>query len=158
MQRKKIFPLSELLKKLEKKRRQHKTIATLNGSFDLLHAGHLFIINEAAGQADILVVALNSDASIRAYKSPSRPIIPLEYRLKMMAALEAVDFVTWFNETDPILLLEQIRPDVHVNGSEYGAECIEAGVVREHGGRLHIVKKVEGLSTSAIIEKIKLCE
>ena len=135
-------------------RREGKTIATLNGSFDLLHAGHLEIIHQASEQADVLIVALNTDASIQAYKSPLRPIISLEYRLQMMAALEVVDFVTWFEETDPRQILARIKPDVHVNGAEYGENCIEAEVVRSHGGKIHIVDLVPGLSTSQIIKKI----
>ena len=131
-----------------------KTIATLNGSFDLLHAGHLEIISEAAEQADVLIVALNTDRSIKQYKSPLRPIIPLEFRLKMMAALEVVDYVTWFEETDPRAILQKIKPDVHVNGAEYGKNCIEADVVKSNGGRIHIVSLVPGLSTSQIIKKI----
>ncbi len=140
-------------------RSEGKTIATLNGSFDLMHAGHLEIIYEASLQADILIVALNSDASIQKYKSPQRPIIPLDYRLRMMAALGFVDYVTWFEETDPRMLLQKIRPDVHVNGAEYGHNCIEADVVKQHGGRIHIVELIPGLSTSRIIKKIKnLCD
>ncbi len=136
-------------------KREGKTIATLNGSFDLLHAGHLEIIHQASCQADILLVALNTDSSIQRYKSPKRPIVPLVYRLQMMAALEMVDYVTWFDETDPRELLGKIKPHVHVNGAEYGANCIEAEVVKAHGGRLHIVSLVPGLSTSRIMEKIK---
>ena len=139
-------------------RAEGNTIATLNGSFDLMHAGHLQIIYEASLQADLLLVALNSDASIKQYKSPKRPIIPLDYRLQMMAALAFVDAVTWFEETDPRALLERIRPDVHVNGAEYGRHCIEAETVEKHGGRIHIVELVPGLSTSNILAKIKLCD
>ena len=109
------------------------TIATLNGSFDLLHAGHLHIIYEASKQADVLIVALNSDSSIKQYKSFNRPIIKLEERLKMMAALGFVSYVTWFEETDPCKLLEVIKPDVHVNGAPYGDNCIEAETVRKGG-------------------------
>lgn len=130
------------------------SIATLNGSFDLLHAGHLHILYEAAQQASCLIVALNSDASIRRYKSPDRPIIPLQYRLELIAAIEWVDYVTWFEEDDPRLLLATIKPDVHVNGAEYGVECIEAQVVHDGGGRLHIVELIDGLSTSAIVAKL----
>jgi rfaE bifunctional protein nucleotidyltransferase chain/domain len=133
---------------------QGKTIATLNGSFDLLHAGHLEMIYQASCQADILFMALNSDNSVKKYKSPTRPIIPLEYRLQMIAALELVDYVTWFDETDPRALLKKIAPHVHVNGAEYGENCIEAECVKERGGRIHIVSLVPGLSTSAIINKI----
>lgn len=131
-----------------------KTIATLNGSFDLLHAGHLHMIYEASKQADILIVALNTDSSIQKYKSPLRPIVPLEYRLRMMAALSFVDYVTTFDETDPRVLLGKIKPHVHVNGAEYGANCIEADVVKENGGRLHIVELIPGLSTTTLIKKI----
>lgn len=136
-------------------RQAGKTIATLNGSFDILHAGHLEIIFQASNQADILIVALNSDASIKAYKSPNRPLVSLNDRLKMMAALEFVDYVTWFDETDPRALLSVICPDVHVNGAEYGKDCIEADTVHKNGGRIHIVDLVPGLSTSKLIEKIK---
>jgi len=136
-------------------RREGKTIATLNGSFDLMHAGHLHMIYEASKQGDVLLVALNSDASIKKYKSPKRPIITLEYRLRMMAALSFVTYVTWFEETDPRALLEKIKPDVHVNGAEYGENCIEAEVVKSNGGRVHIVQLVPGLSTTQILAKIK---
>lgn len=147
--------------KLEEKvaeiRKSGKTIATLNGSFDLLHAGHLKMIHEASEQGDVLILALNSDASIKKYKSPLRPIVSLQHRLEMVAALEFVDYVTDFDETDPIALLEKIKPDIHNNGSEYGEECVEAEVVKKHGGKIHIVKLVPGLSTSNLIEKIKSC-
>ncbi|QVL55508.1 MAG: adenylyltransferase/cytidyltransferase family protein [Simkaniaceae bacterium] len=146
-----------LAEKILELRQEGKTIATLNGSFDLLHAGHLKMIHEASQQADVLLMALNSDSSIQKYKSPLRPIVPLEHRLEMVAALQFVDYVTYFNETDPIAFLELVKPDVHVNGAEYGNECIEAKVVKKHGGRIHIVQLVPGLSTSNLIKKIKSC-
>ena len=156
--RRKWIQPDDLEDKVAKLRSEGKKIATLNGSFDLLHAGHLHMIFEASKVADVLIVALNSDASIKQYKSPLRPIIPLEYRLEMMSALEFVDFVTWFEETDPRKLLSKIRPDVHVNGAEYGENCIEADVVRQNGGKVHIVQLIPGLSTSAITKKIEeLC-
>jgi rfaE bifunctional protein nucleotidyltransferase chain/domain len=136
-------------------RRQGKTIATLNGSFDLMHAGHLHMIYEASKQADVLVVALNTDLSIQQYKSPLRPIVPLEYRLQMMAALGFVDYVSYFDELDPRAFLEKVKPDVHVNGAEYGENCIEADVIKKHGGRLKIVELIPGLSTSQILTKVK---
>ena len=153
--KKKLITPHDLARKTEQIRHEEKTIATLNGSFDLLHAGHLHIIFEASQVADILIVALNSDASIKKYKSPDRPLIPLEYRLQMMSALAFVDYVTWFEETDPIALLGIIKPDVHVNGAEYGQNCIEADVVKGNGGKIHIVQLVPGLSTSSIIKKIR---
>ena len=153
VQKKFIDPahLEEVVSNIKK---QGKKIVTLNGSFDLLHAGHLEIIYQASLQGDVLIVALNTDSSVQRYKSPDRPIIPLKYRLQMMGALEMVSFVTWFDEVDPRELLNKIRPDVHVNGGEYGFDCIEAEVVKKHGGKIYIVEKIDGLSTSEIIKKI----
>lgn len=152
--RKLILP-NHLEQKCAELKSSGSQIATLNGSFDLLHAGHLQIIFAASQVADLLIVALNSDASIKAYKSIHRPIIPLEYRLQMMAALEFVDYVTWFDETDPRNLLEIIQPDVHVNGAEWGENCIEAPTVKKYGGRLHIVPLIPGLSTTQILNNIR---
>lgn len=134
---------------------QGKRIVTLNGSFDLMHAGHLQIIFEASTLGDVLIVALNSDKSIKKYKSETRPIIPLEFRLQMMSALAFVDYVTWFDETDPIEFLKKVVPDVHVNGADWGKDCIEAPLIKQLNATLHIARFVEGLSTTDIIKKIK---
>jgi len=144
-----------LEEKVEDIKSKQKTVALLNGSFDLLHAGHLHIIYEASQQADILIVALNTDSSIKRYKSTDRPIIPLEERLQMVAALEFVDYVTWFNETTPIRLIKTIKPDVHVNGGDYGAKCVEAEAVEKVGARLHVVPLIPGLSTTDILKKVQ---
>lgn len=154
-----MLPSEKIEETVKDLRLRKKTIATLNGSFDLLHAGHLEIIFQASLQADILIVALNTDKSIQQYKDVKRPIIPLEQRILLIAALEMVDYVTYFNDINPRGLLMKIQPDVHVNGSEYGENCVEADVVRMQGGRIHIVKKIPGLSTSHIINKIKeICD
>lgn len=150
----KLVDPADVEARITRLRSEGKTIATLNGSFDLLHAGHLEMIYQASLEADVLFMALNTDDSIRRYKSPKRPIVPLRQRLEMIAALAFVDYVTWFDETDPREILRKIRPDVHVNGAEYGENCIEASVVSEGGGRLRIVSLVPGLSTSRLIEKI----
>lgn len=152
--KKKFIDRKDLFSFCKKIRAEKKTIATLNGSFDLLHAGHLHMIYEASLVADVLIVALNSDSSIKKYKSKKRPIISLPYRMQMMAALSFVDYVTSFEETDPICILSEIMPNVHVNGSEYGSECIEKEIVEKNGGKIHIVNLVGGLSTTQIIEKI----
>ena len=152
--KKKWIDPSQIEEKVKDIRKSNKTIATLNGSFDLMHAGHLYIIYEAKKQADVLIVALNTDSSIQRYKSPDRPLITLKYRLELMSALEFVDYVTWFDETDPRALLAKIRPDVHVNGVDYGQNCIEAETVKQHGGRIHLVDIIDGLSTSNILKKI----
>jgi D-glycero-beta-D-manno-heptose 1-phosphate adenylyltransferase len=151
----KILTLCDLIKLLEGHKRSGKIIATLNGSFDLLHAGHLHIIHEASQRADILVVALNTDASIKRYKSPSRPLIPLKERMELVAALNMVDYVTWFDEDDPRAILAALRPDIHVNGAEYTSNCIEADTIKSFGGTLHLVNRIPGLSTSMIIEAIQ---
>ena len=138
-------------------RSKGKTIATLNGSFDLLHAGHLYMIYEASKTADILLLALNSDQSIKGYKGKDRPIISLPYRIEMVTGLTYVDYVTWFDEANPCALIEKVRPDVHVNGVEYGNKCVEADVVEKIGGRLHLVERIANLATSDIIERITTC-
>ena len=131
-----------------------KRIVTVNGSFDVLHAGHLHILKEAKQQGDVLVVGLNSDASVRANKGPKRPVVPQAQRADMLLALRFVDYVHIFDEPVPMVFIAAVRPDVHVNGAEYGEDCVEAGVVREIGARLHLVPRIDGLSTSALIERL----
>lgn len=150
----KIVEPHELEPLVAKLRAAGKTLATLNGSFDLLHAGHLHILHQASTCADVLILGVNSDRSIQQYKSPNRPIIPLPYRMEMLAALGFVDYVSSFDELDPREFLKKVQPDVHVNGSEYGHDCIEAETVKAYGGKIQIVDKIPGLSTSEIIEKI----
>ena len=151
---KKVINPEKLEETVAKLRAKDLTIVTLNGSFDLLHAGHLYILFEASRVADVLIVAVNSDRSVKAYKSPHRPIISLPYRIELLTALAFVDYVTWFDETNPIRTLERIKPDVHVNGAEYGENCIESAVVRKYG-RLHLVDRIGGLATSEIIQTIR---
>ncbi len=151
----KIVPPEKLEDFIKTLRTTKKKIVTLNGSFDLLHAGHLYILREAKNQGDFLILALNSDESVRKNKGDKRPIIPLPYRIQMVASLEMVDYVTWFEEEDPRALLKTIRPDVHVNGAEYGPNCIEAETVKKYGGKLHLALRLPSLSTSEIIAKIK---
>lgn len=150
-----VLSHNELIKVVDKHKNEKKTIATVNGAFDLIHAGHCYFLFEASKQADILIVGLNTDDSIKEYKDPNRPIIPLKHRLKMMASLTFVDYVTWFEESTPLNWLESIQPHVHVNGSEYGLDCIEAPTVRKYGGKIHIVALKPGLSTTSIVQKIQ---
>ena len=136
-------------------RAKGKKIVTLNGTFDMLHAGHLHILNEARRQGDVLIVGLNSDSSVRANKGRDRPFIGQDARAQMLLALRVVDYVHIFDEATPMAFLEQVRPDVHVNGSEYGADCIEAPTVLAGGGRIHVVTRLPGLSTSALVATIE---
>lgn len=154
----KILEPKELFLRCSQWKKEGKTLVTLNGSFDLMHAGHLQQIYEASLLGDLLIVGLNSDASIKKYKSTSRPIIPLVYRMQMMAALMFVDYVSYFDETDPIQFLSKVKPDIHVNGPEYGENCIEADIVKQNGGKMYITTFVPGLSTTKILEKIKQCD
>jgi len=136
-------------------RAKGKRIVTINGSFDILHNGHLHILNEARRRGEVLIVGLNSDASVRNYKGPARPIVPERQRAEMLLALRMVDYVHIFDEADPIAFLREINPDVHVNGSEYGEACIESQTVKRGGGTIHIVNRIPGLSTSGIVERVQ---
>lgn len=132
-------------------RARGRRIVTINGSFDLLHGGHLHILNEARRCGDVLIVGLNSDVSVRSYKGPLRPIVPEQQRAEMLLALRMVDYVHIFDEPNPIAFLEQVQPDVHVNGSEYGEDCIERDTVCNAGGRIHVVSRLPELSTTALL-------
>ncbi len=146
--RRELAPLAAAL------RARGKRIVTINGSFDLLHAGHVHILREASRQGDVLIVGLNSDASIRSYKGPTRPYIPQSQRAELLLALRYVNYVHIFDEPVPMPFLDEIRPDVHVNGAEYGEECIEAPLVRRFGGRIHVINRIGGLSTSDLVRQI----
>jgi D-glycero-beta-D-manno-heptose 1-phosphate adenylyltransferase len=139
--------------------RSGKRIVTTNGSFDILHAGHVYLLEKSRKFGDVLIVGLNSDSSIRRYKGKTRPIIPQRYRALLLSALTVVDYVYVFNELNPIKFLEIVKPAVHVNSAEYGRNCIEAPTVRKYGGKLVLVKKVKNmLSTTEIIARIKRAE
>ena len=139
---------------------QGKRLVTVNGSFDLLHAGHLDQLEEAKRQGDILFVGVNSDASVRQGKGENRPLVAEEARAALLAALVCVDYVVVVNEDYsevPRKLIEVIRPAVHVNGPDYGdpTEWIEWSVMQRHGTRGVVVQRRNDLSTSELIKKIK---
>jgi D-glycero-beta-D-manno-heptose 1-phosphate adenylyltransferase len=152
----KILPLSELQKKADEWRTQGKTIAFTNGCFDILHAGHIASLTEAAQQGDVLVVALNADSSLKGLKGEGRPVNNENARATVMAALQMVDAVTIFSEPTPRELIIAIRPDVLVKGGDYKVEDIAgAKEVLDWGGRVVINPIVNGFSTTSIIEKMK---
>jgi D-glycero-beta-D-manno-heptose 1-phosphate adenylyltransferase len=126
-----------------------------NGVFDLLHPGHVDVLTSARRRGDALIVGLNSDASVTRYKGPTRPIVPQSQRAEMLLALRMVDYVHIFDESDPIAFLQEVKPDVHVNGSEYGYDCIESDTVRRNGGTIHIVDKLPGLSTTNLLTSLQ---
>lgn len=152
---KKILSIGELEKKATTLRQNNQTIVTNNGSYDILHLGHLYGFFDAKKQGDCLIVGINSDKSVRSYKGPNRPINDEAMRLRMVGAISCVDYVFLFDDLTPNNWLEQIKPDVHTNGAEYGDDCIEKEVVLKHGGRIHLLPMIDGYKTTAIIEKIK---
>ena len=135
-------------------KQQGKKIVTCNGCFDILHVGHIKFLEEAKAQGDILIVGLNSDSSVKQNKGPERPINNENDRATVLAALEMVNYITIFNEKTPIELLEVIKPNIHINGEEYGENCIEAETVRKYNGKIHLIKLKKGFSTTDIINKI----
>lgn len=131
-----------------------QSIVFTNGCFDLLHLGHITLLEDARREGDRLVVAINSDASVRGLKGPARPIVSERERARILAALAAVDAVVVFDEPTPLKLIEALRPDVIVKGGDYSEETVVgAKEVRSWGGRVKIVPTVEGFSTTKLIER-----
>ena len=152
----KIFTLPELLKRINSWRVTNKNIAFTNGCFDILHEGHIFSLSQAAKEADYLVVAVNSDASIRKLKGEERPINNEKSRSLLLASLIIVDAVIIFEEDTPLNLIQSILPDVLVKGGDYTVEQIVGSKeVITNGGRVVINPIVQGFSTTSIISKIK---
>jgi D-beta-D-heptose 7-phosphate kinase/D-beta-D-heptose 1-phosphate adenosyltransferase len=154
--------LAQLLPELGAYRKLGHTVAFTNGCFDILHAGHVDLLRKAKQTADLLVLALNSDASIRALKGPSRPIVPEADRVSVLSALECVDYIVVFGDGSggagdtPLGLIEAIRPDVLVKGGDYTRDTIVgAEIVSAHGGKIVTIPLVEGRSTTGIVERIR---
>ncbi len=151
---KKIESEEELKNLIKKLRARNLKIVTTNGAFDILHVGHIKSLVEAKKYGDVLIVCLNSDNSIKEYKSKNRPINKQEDRAEMLAALEVVDYVKIFNEPDPRNLLDKIKPDFHIK-SKSGFKGIEKEVIENNGGKIVLIDDIPGISTTRIIEKIK---
>lgn len=151
----KIKTLEEIKKIAEDLRKQGKKIVTINGSFDMLHWGHIMSLKEAKDQGDALIVGLNSDESVRKYKSIHRPIINQEQRAETLAAIEYVDYITIMEQAEiAVPLIMAVRPDVHANSKEYGENCVEKVAVDDVGARLFLIPKYNKVSTTSIIKKI----
>ncbi len=136
-------------------RRQGRKVVFTNGCFDLLHVGHVRYLQKARQLGDLLVLGLNSDASIRRLKGPQRPLIGEEERAHILAALDCIDYVTIFDEDTPLELLEVLRPDILVKGGDYTPETVVGKeLVESYGGRVELIQFVDGKSTTGIIEKI----
>jgi D-glycero-beta-D-manno-heptose 1-phosphate adenylyltransferase len=131
-------------------------IALANGAFDLLHVGHIRYLEGAKREADRLVVAVNSDQSVRELKGPSRPILPEADRAELVAALRAVDYVVIFDEPTVTPLLELLKPDVHCKGTDYTVDTVpERDTVRGYGGRIAIVGDPKDHSTSDLLSRLR---
>lgn len=147
---------SEIIAISQKLRAEGKKIVTTNGSFDIFHFGHVKLFEECKRQGDILIVGINSDKSVKEYKSPDRPINPENARAGVVVALKAVDYVFLFDDTTPNRWLELINPHVHCNSSEYGENCVEKPILDKIGAKLYLVQRdiSDGLSTTEMIGKI----
>ncbi len=151
-----IIPRHELASRIDQLRAEEKRIVFTNGCFDILHRGHVEYLAAARQLGDVLIVGLNSDASIRRLKGPARPINPQEDRAAVLDGLRSVDIVTIFEEDTPAELIAIVLPDVLVKGGDYTeATIIGADVVRARGGHVVIVPLLEGRSTSALIARIR---
>jgi D-glycero-beta-D-manno-heptose 1-phosphate adenylyltransferase len=133
-----------------------RTIALANGVFDLFHVGHLRYLQGAKAEADLLVVAVNSDASTRANKGPGRPVVPEGERAEILEALACVDHVVLFDSKDVVPVIRALRPDVQVKGTDYTPDTIpEAAEVRSYGGRVAVAGDPKDHSTTELIGKLE---
>lgn len=150
----KILSPAAMLKERAELRACGKTAVFTNGCFDILHCGHVAYLNFAREQGDVLILGMNSDASVKRNKGEGRPINCEQDRAEVVASLECIDYVVLFDEDEPVALIEQLLPDVLVKGEDWahyvsGREAVEAA-----GGKVVLAKMVEGRSTTGVIEKV----
>jgi len=151
----KIVTWEVLKEQVERVRAEGKKISFTNGCFDILHVGHVRYLREARKTGDLLILGLNSDASVRAIKGEKRPLVPQGERAEVIASLDVVDYVTLFDDPTPLRLIEYLRPDVLVKGGDWKEESVVGGnAVKSRGGRIVIVPLTEGASTTNIIDKV----
>ncbi len=155
MQSKKIITLSSLQKEVLELKKTGKRIVFTNGCFDLIHVGHIRYLKEARSLGDVLIVGVNSDASIKKIKDPRRPIIPQSQRLEVLSALECIHYLTLFSGKTPLHLIKALTPDILVKGGDWALEQI---VGRDHveanGGQVVRIKVIQGASTTSIIDRV----
>jgi len=136
-------------------RRAGKTVVFTNGCFDILHPGHIHTLTRAKALGDVLIVGINSDASVKRLKGERRPILKQDERAVMLAALEVVDYVTVFEEDTPLALIQLLKPNVLVKGGDWNAEAVVGReVVEASGGKVALIPYQEGFSTTDIIERV----
>lgn len=152
----KILKRKELKAELDRLKQAGKRIAFTNGCFDILHAGHVTYLQAAKAAGDVLVLALNSDSSVRAIKGEKRPLVPEDQRAQVVAALVSVDYVTIFTEDTPLELIRYLKPDILVKGGDWTEEQLAGGDdVKSWGGKVLLIPVVPGVSTTNIVEKIR---
>ena len=150
-----ILELNKLVRIVEAAKKEGKRIVFTNGCFDILHVGHVRYLEAARALGDLLVVGVNSDEQARELKGAGRPLVPQDERAEIVSSLEAVDFVTIFDEPTVEQLLLALKPDIHAKGTDYTADSVpERDVVRSYGGRVAIVGDPKDHSTSQVIEKV----
>ena len=151
-----VLPLQRLLPVVQRLKRQGKRVAFTNGCFDLLHAGHLDYLERTKALADVLIVGVNSDSSVRRLKGPGRPVVPASLRVRLVAALKPVDYVTLFSQDTPLSLIRALRPDVLTKGADWkGKEVVGQREVRSWNGRVVLLPYQAGCSTTRLIERIR---
>ncbi|MBN2097505.1 MAG: D-glycero-beta-D-manno-heptose 1-phosphate adenylyltransferase [Candidatus Omnitrophica bacterium] len=156
MTEKKIKKLKDLKKTVGYLQKRGKKVIFTNGCFDILHLGHIKYLEQAAQLGDKLIVAVNSDTSVRRIKGKTRPLTPLRVRMQLVAALECVDYVIAFTPSTPAWLIKSLKPDILVKGSDWKtAQIVGAGFVQSYGGKVKRINFIKGYSTSAIISRIK---
>lgn len=152
----KVLPLERAIELVGELKRQGKRVVFTNGCFDVLHPGHTRYLAEARKLGDVLLVALNSDRSVRSLKGPGRPVFPERERAEILAALEAVDYVTIFDELTPQTVIARMLPQVLVKGGDWGLdEIVGRAEVEAAGGRVLSLPMVPGFSTSSMIQKVR---
>ena len=151
----KVKTQGELIPILDALRKKGKRIVFTNGCFDILHVGHVRYIKEAKGYGDILVVAVNSDSSVKSIKGDKRPIVSQSERAEVLSALEAVDYVAMFDEDTPYNIIKKLQPDVLIKGGDWTIEkIIGREIVEARGGKVIAIPFIEGASTTGIVERI----
>jgi len=151
----KIVKVKELINRIDPFRRSGKQVVFTNGCFDIMHAGHVRYLSAARSEGGILIVGINSDKSVKSIKGKNRPIMPQDQRAEVLAGLWCVDYIVFFDEPDPLKLIQAIKPDVLVKGEDWAEDkIIGADFVKADGGKVVRIAVAPDISTSTIIEKI----
>ncbi len=151
----KIRSAAILAERIAQLRKAGKAVVFTNGCFDILHPGHIHTLTQAKSLGEVLIVGINSDASVKRLKGEQRPILNQDERAVMLAALEAVDYVTVFEEDTPLVLIQLLQPQILVKGGDWDSQAVVGrDVVEANGGMVVLIPYQEGLSTTGIIERI----